>query len=279
MGKLIGNGHLYIAQPPLYKVSKGRSAKWLYSDSELDEWMADKVYGTMEISNKDNSLVIKGKSIGKLLTPLRDFIDSREAIKILGIPDKVLNILLENNEFKNLDFSPEIIIEEENSDEQQRSLFDEENEENIVPEPKYKEKIYEIEGFNLTQQIYENPTLQRVLSLYPKVSNIIKENSFILKKNDDIISDKLLWNDLPGKLEANSDKSGVNVQRYKGLGEMNPEQLWDTTMDPENRVMLRVTAEDAMEADEVFRTLMGDEVAPRRDFIRANALEVKNLDV
>ena len=263
-------------------MSKGRSAKWLYSESELDEWMADKVYGTMEISNKDNSLVIKGKSIGKLLTPLKDFIDSREAIKILGIPDKVLNILLENNEFKNLDFSPEIVIVEENSDEQQRSLFDEENEENeenIVSEPIYKEKIYEIEGFNLTQQIYENPTLQRVLSLYPKVSNITKESSFILKKNDEVISDKLLWNELPGKLEANSDKSGVNVQRYKGLGEMNPEQLWDTTMDPENRVMLRVTAEDAMEADEVFRTLMGDEVAPRRDFIRANALEVKNLDV
>ena len=165
--------------------------------------MADKVYGTMEISNKDNSLVIKGNSIGKLLTPLKDFIDSREAIKILGIPDKVLNILLENNEFKNLDFSPEIVIVEENSDEQQRSLFDEENEENeenIVSEPIYKEKIYEIEGFNLTQQIYENPTLQRVLSLYPKVSNITKESSFILKKNDEVISDKLLWNELPGKL-------------------------------------------------------------------------------
>ena len=279
MPKLIGNGHLYIAQPPLYKVSKGRSAKWLYSDSELDDWMAEKVYGTMEISNPEKSFVIKGKNIGKILTPLKDFIDSREAVKILGVPDIVINTLLDNKDYHNLDFTPEMVNPEPDPDTSQGSLFEQETNSLEIQEPTFIEKTYEIDGYLLNKQTYENPTLQRIIHLHPKVTNILNEKSLILRKNGEIISDNLSWNELPGNLEANSDKSGVNVQRYKGLGEMNPDQLWDTTMDPENRVMLRVTAEDAMIADDIFRTLMGDEVGPRRDFIRANALEVKNLDV
>ena len=103
--------------------------------------------------------------------------------------------------------------------------------------------------------------------------------TFSIKKNDQVIEESLEWNKVITALEANGDKTGFNIQRYKGLGEMNPDQLWDTTMDPQNRVMLQVSANDFIAADDIFRTLMGDDVEPRRDFIKTNALEVKNLDI
>lgn len=293
MPQLIGNGHLYIAQPPLYRASKGRSARWLYSESELDEWTADRLYGNIVVSSEnDAALSLKKASLGRVLTPLRDYLESLEVARVLNVPDEVVEELVRNPEYAALDFRPERPEPEEPSGVGQASLFDEPSDsvEEAIEEVETVEveeqepvvlpdRTFEIKGYTLTKDIYNNPAIQRLKAIFPIIQQLVDAETITVTKSDNVIGANVPWNELPTTLDNNSDRAGVNVQRYKGLGEMNPDQLWETTMDPDERVMLRVTADDAMAADDMFRTLMGDEVEPRRDFIRANALEVKNLDV
>ena len=313
MPQLIGNGHLYIAQPPLYRASKGRSAKWLYSDAELDEWTANRLYGSIVITAKsDPGIQLKSTRIGRILTPLRDYADSLEVARVLEVPDSVVEKLVKDPEYKSLDFrpeqppEPETIVEpaEEGQESpesvaEQASLFDGEGSDaqpgeegvnaEVEPEDELEieevepvilpDRTYEIDGYTLTKEIYQNPAILRLKLLYPVIQQVVEAGTLTVTKGGNVIATNVPWADLPETLDNNSDRSGVNIQRYKGLGEMNPDQLWETTMDPEVRIMLRVTADDAMAADDIFRTLMGDDVEPRRNFIRANALEVKNLDV
>lgn len=295
MPQIIGNGHLYIAQPPLFRASRGRSARWLYSEAELDEWTANRLYGTITItSESDPSLTLKSTRIGRVLTPLRDYNDSLEVARVLDVPESVIEKLVKDPDYRTLDFRPERPPEPEpvQTEIAQPSLFDtaveegaesdeptemvevEVEEEEILPD-----RTHEIDGYTLTKDIYQNPAMVRLRTIYPAIKQVMEAGALTITKGDNVIATNVTWANLPETLDSNSDRSGVNVQRYKGLGEMNPEQLWETTMDPNERVMLRVTAEDAMAADDIFRTLMGDEVEPRRNFIRANALEVKNLDV
>ncbi len=273
MPELIGNGHLYIAQPPLYKASKGRSSRWIYSDAELDQWMAERVYGDMVVSAKsDASIEVKGASIGVTLSSVRDFAEAVAITDVLGVPEKVFFELLENPEYQALDFRPPRPPAQPELFDEDAPAVDEEPE--PLPEP-----TYEIEGFTVTREIYEHPSLRRARRLYEQVGHIVRAGSLTLTKNKSVVADDVPWAELPQALDSNADRSGVNVQRYKGLGEMNPEQLWETTMDPEKRVMLQVTAEDVLAADDIFSTLMGEDVEPRRNFIRTHALEVRNLDV
>jgi DNA gyrase subunit B len=277
MPRLIGEGNMYIAQPPLYRAAKGRSVAWLYSEEEKDKWLAERFYGELLISSaNDRELSIKGAKIGEALQPLRDYADALGALATLEVPEDVAQRLVSDPECEDYDFSLEP---------QQGTLFEGPGNGNgangngAARHEPVPEKVYEIGDYALTAAIFHHPSLARARRLWKKVSRLVEADTLRITKRDQVIADDVKWSDLPTKLEENTDRSGVSIQRYKGLGEMNPEQLWETTMDPQRRVMLKVTAEDAIAADRMFVTLMGDEVEPRRDFIRTHALEVRNLDV
>ena len=290
--ELIGGGYLYIAQAPLYKASRGRSASWLFSDEELDRWLASRVYSKLSVTSQtDDSVAFKGGPLGGIMSPVRDFADAVAALRTLGLSEAVTLRLLTDPELQNLDFRPPT---PELPDPVQPTMFDDEQSPNgSDPEPETTDDIEEssetlapapditldVDGFTLTRAIYEHPTLNSARRLFPRVQKVVENSPYGISREEDEIARDIPWNDLVTTLEDNADRGNVAIQRYKGLGEMNADQLWETTMDPSERLMLRVTADDAIRADELFTTLMGDEVEPRRDFIRTHALEVKNLDV
>jgi DNA gyrase subunit B len=291
--ELIGGGYLYIAQAPLYKASRGRSASWLFTDEELDRWLASRVYSKLSVTSQtDDSVAFKGGPLGGIMSPVRDFADAVAALRTLGLSEAVTLQLLTDPELQNLDFrtpAPEL------PNPVQPTMFDDEQSpDEVDPESKTTEDIetsgeppsppppditFDVNGFTLTRAIYEHPTLNSARRLFPRVQKVIEHSPYGISREEDEIARDIPWNDLVATLEDNADRGNVAIQRYKGLGEMNADQLWETTMDPSERLMLRVTANDAIRADELFTTLMGDEVEPRRDFIRTHALEVKNLDV
>ncbi|MCH7593233.1 MAG: DNA topoisomerase (ATP-hydrolyzing) subunit B [Chloroflexi bacterium] len=288
--ELITSGYLYIAQAPLYRASRGRSASWLFSDDELDKWLASRVYSKLSVTSQtDDQVSFRGGPLGGILSPVRDFGDAVAALRTLGVSEAVTLRLLRDPDLQHLDFRPPA------PDPVQPTMFaddastdgtgpDSESGVDITAEPietppPAPDITFDIDGYTLTRAIYEHPVMNTARRLYPKVQKIVENSPYGIAREEDEIARDVLWSDLVTTLEENADRGNVSIQRYKGLGEMNADQLWETTMDPAERVMLRVTTDDQIQADELFRTLMGDDVAPRRDFIRTHALEVRNLDI
>lgn len=275
MRQIIERGYLYIARPPLYKIKKNKVERYIHNEEEFEDFILDMgidgihIDAVSETRYKEifKNLFYMGKLIGKYAK--KGYTESL----ILGLsmyPD------LEPEKLADLDF-----VKKLEADLQAKECFDGYTSHFIDFNEEYGRyniffttntgSTYAINtDFLSTPEFKEIKRLSRFIS---EIGNIpIKlsvDNEKLEFKN---ISDMINYIESRGK-------KGLTIQRYKGLGEMNPEQLWETTVDPEKRVLYRVRIEDAEEADTLFSTLMGDVVAPRREFIEENALYAKNIDI
>ena len=276
MPEIVERGHLYIAQPPLYKVKRGKKEIYLKDDDALLDYLLDTGTDGAAVEMENGGKVLRGKQIIPTLRNIIDYNQHFDKIVNKGVPADILKIFVKGkirNGFAdkaNLEPLAEQLREHE-------------------PDAKYEvledpDRILVTLG-NLHAridrhivEILSSHEYKLLLQAYKQVEDICSPDPVFLvneEKENTEITDR---QELLGTFLSRA-KKGQYIQRYKGLGEMNPDQLWETTMDPEKRILLQVTIEDAVRADEIFTVLMGDQVEPRREFIEMNALNVANLDV
>ncbi len=282
MKPLITSGNLYIAQPPLYKVSKGRSSSWKFSDREKDQWYDKEVFSNLQVVSKDGSVNLSGKILIDRIQAFRVVTSSLNELAHQGLPREIGAVLIK----KRPEYAQSLQLPgfgvptiQKYVDLLREEGFQVESKADVQNGEQWLTVHIDGEPRNISQKLLEHPLRQRCHDLYLRTKEIVDAGAYdILKKGEPVASD-IPWYELISALEKAGDTRGISIQRYKGLGEMNPDQLWDSTMDPKTRTLLLVTMEDAAAADRAFTELMGEEVAPRKKFIQAYAREVRNLDI
>ena len=277
MPELITGGYLYIAQPPLYRVSKGKKAEWKFSDNEKDDWYARRAYGGIKVSSLDGDKTFTGVQIARIIDPLKRF---ASAWRDVGLPDEVAPGLMEGLATNGAS-TPEDDHDELTGLVQQ---FESRGFEVKVPSNGHVAQRIEVfwddeNGTSIPLQIVDAPPMHACKEFYPAVKDVVTHGNFRITKKDKDLNEEVSWSALASMIERHSDTRGIAIQRYKGLGEMNPDQLWESTMNPETRTILQVAIENSQDADSIFNTLMGDEVPPRKRFIQNHAKSVRNLDI
>jgi DNA gyrase subunit B len=279
MRPLIDKGHVFIAQPPLYKVSRGKEELYLASDKELSAYVIRKATDEKTVQVPGNGSAYSGTQLNHLMHALIDYDQYMRSLERMGLDRPTVEVLLQRGLTDRQAFEKpgtlEALIPEierlghqvvSTSRDEEHGLY-----ELIVRSATHGQREFRV-NFELVQTV-EYRQLRRLL---PDVAKLHHAGIVVRTGKDE--------RELASKEELmahllESGKKGLTIQRYKGLGEMNPGQLWETTMDPERRRLLEVRIEDAAEADMLFSVLMGDAVEPRREFIEKYALEVQNLDV
>lgn len=285
--ELVEQGHVYIAQPPLYKYKKGKVEKYLKDDKELEKFLVTNAVDNTEI--KVDGVVVSCDEIKKLVNKYRSYQNDLKSYDI-HFDTQLLRKIIEESELRNENLENRANVEKEI--EKMSSFFKSKETESlkkynftISEDPDYRSNKVEIEvittartkRFKLSSYFFSSSEFADLINMYEGVKKFINSNFEILKEK----SEKQVFTSLGSFSEfiINDGKQGAYIQRYKGLGEMNPEQLWETTMDPATRTLLKVEIDDTIETDQVFSILMGDQVEPRRQFVEENALNVRNLSI
>ncbi len=285
MPDVVEKGYLYIAQPPLYKVKRGKTEKYLQNDAMYDDFILDRALEELEIRSGKNK--IDAETAKNIFKKVGQFKNLLQAFSRRADADLIQWIAISK------EWGPEV-LKDEAKIKKELAAYEKELKRK-TPSAGFSFNITKDEEHSCAQ--VECITVRNNLKVGTKITqNFLSSPKFeelrqIIKSFDkfgeppyEIENDKKEVSSFGSILDLHKQVllvggTGLQIQRYKGLGEMNPEQLWETTMDPTKRAMLQVQVEDAVEADSVFSTLMGDQVKPRRDFIEENALNVKNLDI
>jgi len=277
MPQLVENGYIYIAQPPLFKVRQNKKEQYLKDEQELEQYLIESALEGAELKIGDSTL--SGESLGNLA---REMILNDAVIRRLSYryEPSILKAIYSCGEI-NLDSEDAALSYVEKlktSSSIENINFD------VKKNPNSEKFMIEINQFrhgNLITSILDEEFLlsgdyKQIIKTSTLTKDLIQEIA-VISRNEKIAEVKEFKEAVDWLMSE--AKLGLNIQRYKGLGEMNPSQLWETTMDPSVRRLLQVKIEDAISADQVFSTLMGDQVEPRRNFIESNALGVNNLDI
>ena len=291
MEELIKRGHVYLAQPPFYKVKRGRTERYIQDDEELNAFLLDLGLEGTRVYPEGHETALEGAELRRLVEETQRIERTAQALERRGVDARIVEAAALGAGMTAGDLS---LAQSDRAEFERRFLAYLEvgypetlplelewarDEEHSIWQPHVTStQNGMIRAVVLDQELLESPDYQRFLGFAERVGHTGR-TPFRLEVRDDGEGETIATARHLLRRVLELGRKGLYIQRYKGLGEMNAEQLWETTMDPEVRTLLHVQIEDAVVADQTFSELMGDDVEPRKEFIERNALNVENLDI